>query len=509
MSITNNSNIILVEPTNVKFMSPSLLLRGNTLEPYAIESIGAYLLDNGYNNIHIIQQYSLTDEELIQKIIAVAPLIVGFSVLSCDYSRILSIASKIKNRLPKVYIVFGGYHPTLNIQETLENDCVDFVVFGEGEITFYELVSAIIHKSRDYDQIDGLAYKKDSKIIVNKPRCRINNLDVLPSTIRYKEILTRSRNWNLSYPSPSEQTGVAQISFSRGCPFHCSFCASPLLWNKASSREKHSPITFRSAGNVIDELKVLKNKFKMNFIYFNDLTINASERRLQELCEAIIESGLHNPELDANREIDVRDNIHWFCLAKIGLSAETSELMAKAGCSKIGFGIESFYKDGYTEMHKPYKGFNDIKATLGYTDSVGIINRAYIILGWQNETLDSIQATIEGLLSTKVDQIRVAYFTPFPGTELYNELKNKNLLIERDYSKFDGDSPVVKCLNISTQDLVESRTKIIKSFYNSPVYLERCKNKIKRFPRLYNSYKHFADELFELSHGEINLKEAL
>jgi len=505
----NNNGIVLVEPTNTKLMSPSLILRGNTLEPYAIESIGAYSSHNGFDNIHIIQQYSLSDEELIQEILTHSPLVVGFSVLTCDYSRIVEIASKIKTCIPNVYIVLGGYHPTLNIEDTLQNKCIDFVVFGEGEITFCELINTIIHKDNGYSQIDGLAYKIDSKVIVNRPRARIKNPDDLPPILRNEKLLKRSRNWNLPYPSPLEQMGVAQISFSRGCLFNCNFCISPTLWNEATFLENNNTITYRSVDNVIDEIKNVKNRFKINFIYFNDLTINNSESRLQSLCKAITENGLHNPYLDVNRESDVKDNIHWFCLAKIGLTAETAGLMAKAGCSKIGFGVESFYKKGHTEMHKPFKGFTDIKETLEHTDSVGIINRVYIILGVQNETLESIQATIDGLLSTKVDQIRIAYFTPFPGSELYNEYKDKDLLIEDDLAKFDGDTPVVKCSYMSTQELVESRKKIVDSFYSSPIFIERCSDKIKRFPRLYNSYKYFVNELFELSNGEINIRKIL
>ncbi len=502
----SNIGIVLVEPTDKELMSPSLL-KGNTLEPYAIESIGAYLLQHGLNNIHIVQQYSSTDEELLQEIIKINPLIVGFSVLSCNYLRAITIASKIKKHLPIVYIVFGGYHPALNIQEVLQNACIDFVVFGEGEITFCELATSIIYKTIDYCQIAGLAYKEGSTIVINKPKYRIDNLDNLPFAIRNKEFLNRSRNWNLSYPSPLKQTAVAQINYSRGCPFQCSFCASPTLWSKTTDSNMSGAITYRSVNNVIDEIKDLKKRFGVNFIYFNDLTMNASDRHLRELCDAIISSGLHNPNFDTDEEADCKNNIHWFCLAKIGLSANMAELMAKAGCSKIGFGIESFYKTGYSEMQKPFKNFTDIKETLEHTDAVGIINRVYIVLGWPNETLKSIEATIEGLLSTKVDQIRVAYFTPFPGTILYTECKEKNILLENDYSEYDGDTPVVKCANITPQELRECRKKIINSFYNNPVYIKRCKDKIQRFPRLHASYKSFANELFGFSNGTINIKD--
>lgn len=501
--------IVLVEPTNTKLMTPSLLLRGNTLEPYAIESIGAYLLHKGLDNVHILQQYTLSDAELVKEIVSINPSIIGFSALSCDYPRVLSIAIEIKKHLPNLQIVLGGYHPTLNIQETLKNDCVDFVVFGEGEITLFELVNSIIKGSKDFQQIAGLAYKDNSRILVNSARSRVSNLDDLPLTIRSQEVLQRSRQWNLSYPSPSKQTGVAQVNYSRGCQFNCTFCVSPFLWSRGTDSQSSGAITYRSVDHIIAEMIEIKRKYGVNFFYFNDLTINASESRLNELCNAIISSGLHNPGMDSNTEEDISKNIHWFCLAKIGLSVETAKLMAKAGCSKIGFGIESFYQKGQLEMRKPYKGLMDIKETLENTDSVGIINRAYIVLGRPGETSESIDATIEGLLSTKVDQIRVAYFTPFPGTDLYAEYKEKNMLTETDYSKFDGDTPVVKCKNISVPELIEARKRIVNSFYTSPIYIQRCRDKIKRFPRLYESYVSFANELFDLSKGTINIKEAL
>jgi anaerobic magnesium-protoporphyrin IX monomethyl ester cyclase len=485
-------------------------MRGNTLEPYAIESIGAYLKADGFEYIHILQQFSLSDDDLTKQIIKLKPVIVGFTVLSCDYFRVLSITKTIKEHVPETKIVFGGYHPTLNTHESLEkNEHVDFVVFGEGEATFCELAHAVIYGNIEYGKIPGLAYRKASKVHVNPARCRIAKLDNLPYALRDREILKRSKQWNLSYPPPSKQTGVAQVSYSRGCLFQCNFCVSPFLWSKNTDSEESGPMTYRSTDNLISEMREVQKQYDVNFFYFNDLTINASEEKLISLCNAIISSGLHDPDLDSEKHADINRNIHWFCLAKIGISANMAQLMAKAGCSKIGFGIESFYQKGQIEMSKPYKGFSNIKDTLEHTDSVGIINRAYVVLGWENETEESINATIDGLLATKVDQIRIAYFTPFPGSLLFEDYKNRQLLIETDYTKFDGDTPVVKCNHISTEELIEARKKIIKSFYTSQVYIDRCKDKIRRFPRLKESYLDFAREIYDLSKGNIDLKEAL
>lgn len=503
-----NMSIVLVEPTSKERMTPDYI-RGNTLEPYAIECLGAYLVANEYKNVRLLQQYDLSDAELIQEIIKNKPLIVGFSVRSFNYDNAVKIASEIKRQLPEACIVFGGYHPTLNIEETLQNDFVDFVVFGEGEVTFHELTSYILSGGKKITEIAGIAFRENSRIIKNPTRHRIANLDSLPFPLREKRFLERSKQWNLSYPPPSQQRAVAQISYSRGCQFRCNFCVSPQLWCKDTDATLSGPITYRSVSNVIEEIKLLKEKYGVNFIYFNDLTFNASEERVGELCQALIDSGLHNPTLESDINSDETNNIHWFCLAKVGISAKLAELMAKAGCSKIGFGIESFYKQGQTEMKKPYRGVDDIEETLENTDKVGIINRAFIILGWPHETQESIDATVNGLLSTKVDQIRVTYYTPFPGTELFAEFKKRGVLIESDYSKYDGNSPTVQCENLTIEELREARTRMIESFYTSPIYIQRCKDKIKRFPRLDESYKCFVNEIFELSKGRINLKGVL
>jgi len=508
-SETRMTNIVLVEPTNADEMNPSLQLRGNTLEPYAIESIASYLEHAGFNNVHVLQQYLLSDDDLLRQIAEIHPGVVGFSVLSRDYQRALKLARELKQQSPAVFIVFGGYHPTLNIHDTLSNDCVDFVVVGEGEITFRDLCLSLIKHDGGLENIPGIAYKKNADITINPPRKRFADLDSLPLAKRNTELLQRSRNWNLAYPAPLNQRAVAQIGFSRGCPFQCSFCVSPLLWCKGTDPAGVGAVTYRSARQVVEEIKMLKEQYGVNFIYFNDLTINASEERLRELCRTMIEHGLHDSKHDTSGPDDIQKNIHWFCLAKIGMSAELASLMAQAGCSKIGFGIESFYKQGQREMRKPYKGYEEIKETLENTDAAGIINRGYIILGWPHETEESITATIDGLLSTKVDQIRVAYFTPFPGTDLYAEYKKNYLLMEENYSKFDGDTPVVKCEQLTKNDLIAARKRIITSFYNSPLYHQRCRDKIRRFPRLRESYRSFAEELFDLSKGTINLKGVL
>lgn len=497
-------NVVLLEPTDKDIMTRSLELRGNTLEPYAIESIGAYVRTNIPNiTVNIVQQYNLNDIQLIDSIADFKPDILGISPLTSSIDRAYVIARELKNRFSSLKVVFGGQHASLVPEEVAQNLAVDFVVMGEGELTFAELLYHLISGTPSLENINGLCFRGSNNIIVrNAPRARVANLDSLPYPIRVPEILKRSRNWNLAFPAPDMQTGVAQINFSRGCPYSCSFCVSPVLWSQSTDASEGKGMTFRSPKSVTNEIKQIKQEHNINFFYFNDVTFNQSPRRMRELCNQIISDGLHEPG-EENDPTHIDKHIHWFCLAKIGVNPADAKLLADAGCVKMGFGIESFDENTLGSFHKSFNNGPSIEETLSATDAVGIFNRVYIIIGSPNESVSHFEMLREKLLAMPVDQIRVAFLATYPNTPLYNRWKG--LLTSNNYAEYTEDIPILKCENISHPELFVQRRKLIRDFYTSKEYHARMLSKIERFPHLRHSYEHFLQELREVSKGEINI----
>lgn len=496
--------IVLLEPTDKEIMSRTLELRGNTLEPYAIEALAAYALSIIPElDIEIMQQYDKTDAELTEFIAGKKPDVFGISPITCNIDRSYKIARGVKKSCPDLKVVIGGQHASIVPEEVAANPIVDAAVIGEGEITFVELLKHYMGEGVSLEGIAGLCYRADDgQIKKTRPRERIRNLDELPDAVRVPEILKRSNNWNLAFPAPDRQTGVAQINTTRGCPYSCSFCISPVLW--ASGETGPKGITFRSPERVVTEIRRIQQDHGVNFFYFNDLTFNQSPVHMRALCNEIISSGLHVPGHE-NDPDHIDNNIHWFCMAKIGLSQEDAQLLADAGCVKIGFGIESFDDKELGDFNKPFSKGPSVRETLAATNKVGIFNRVYIIMGSPHEKKDAFETLLQNLLSMDIDQIRVAFIAPYPNTASHTGWKDY-IIKDLDYSKYTVDIPLLRCENFTSEELLEKRHRLIVDFYTSEIYHQRILSKIERFPHLRHSYEAFALELKEVSNSEINLK---
>jgi radical SAM superfamily enzyme YgiQ (UPF0313 family) len=175
--------------------------------------------------------------------------------------------------------------------------------------------------------------------------------------------------------------------------------------------------------------------------------------------------------------------------------------MKEAGCSKIGWGIESLNKNSLENIKtgQKYK-IDELKEALSLSNYLGIINRGYLMIGYPWETEKDIEKTFKSLKYIPIDELKVAFFTPFPGTPTFQ--KYKNLLTTNDPSHFTTDEPVVKVKSIKPRELIKIRRKIVKEFYQSKEYRERMKEKIKKFPYLMKSYNEFFDFLY--AHGIVS-----
>lgn len=435
-------------------------------EPIAIQYIGGYLKSKGFDVI-IIQQKEMTETELINKILEYKPDIVGFSVhATYIFSTTLVVASELKRLNPNLYIVYGGNHPTGH-PEILENTCIDYVILGEGEEIFYQLVSRI-SSDADTNDVPGIAWRdKEGKLVIN-PLAKRLDFNTVAWPLRDKEILESCKCGPLSYPIPPKQFAAAQVSYSRGCSGGCEFCVSNYLWGRQ--------LSYRDPENVIEELKYLKNVYNVNFFFLTDLTFNHNKKKAIDLCKALIKSNL---------------NMSWFAYCNVHLDRELAEYMKEAGCSRIGFGLESVVDCGLEKI-KPNQNHDKIAETLKMTSDLGILNRCYLMIGFPWETDEYLQKTKEVLKDLYIDQIRVGFVVPFPGTKIFDDWKE---IRSSNFDEYTGDLPVVNNASISKERYIQIRDDIVSEFYNSDGYWNRCKDKIIKHPHLSESYEYFMDYL--------------
>ena len=456
--------IVLVE-IDLDRWNPGLFVKGSVLEPYAIECLGGFLKKENIDVI-LLQFDKGSVQEIAQTILTHSPNIVGFSVLTKSYNISRMVAQEIKKQAPDTLIIFGGYHPS-GMPEIVKNKEIDIVVIGEGEATLLDIVKTFEQKNK-YETINGIAYWNKG-LRINPPRARIKELDSLPWAIRIKEWLEKSKVAPPIYPSQAGHRNVAQIYYSRGCIYSCTFCVSPKIWQKE--------VFWRSAKEVAKEANYLKNNYDINLLYFTDLSFNLNFTKVYELCQEFIKQKVE---------------ICWTadCRFLPNIPFDFFEIMAKAGCSRIAWGLESVSYITLSKIKKKHT-LELARESLEMSNRVGILNRVFIIIGFPWETKEYLINLPEVLKTMPIDSIRVAILTPFPGTLFWEKFKDS--FATNDFDRFTTDEPVLLLKGIKKEELMEIRHTIFKKFYNSPEYKKHWQTKIKNFPHLKKSF----DEFFE------------
>ena len=264
----------------------------------------------------------IQEEEFLAYIENMRPFVIGFSVYTYAYDECLFLAKLAKKKAKELgynlRTVFGGYHPSALPQKVLEESAVDIVVIGEGETTFSELLN-LLSRNEDLAHVAGIAYRDNGEMIHTPHRERIKNLEILPMPKRYLKHLEQGKQYQITYPPASEQMCVAQVAYSRGCPFSCSFCSSANIWGRR--------VFWRSPEHVLDEIEMLVNKFGTNLVYFPDLTFNVDKQKVFDICDEFKKRNLP---------------VHWWGLFRSDLlDAEVLEALVSANCVKISLGLES------------------------------------------------------------------------------------------------------------------------------------------------------------------------
>ena len=218
--------------------------------------------------------YGLSDNEIIKKIKIYSPDIVGITCLYTAYAGDAHrVATLVKRINKKILVVFGGAHATIFPKLTLQDKNIDIVVMGEGEQTFLDIVKAVKTKKK-LEKIYGIVYKKKNKIITNRQRDFIDNLDEIPFPSRH--LLPMKKYLDSPDYSYTMRPPAAPMITSRGCPGSCIYCSIHSIWGHSWRG--------RSPKNVVDEMEMLKKDYGVGEIDFFDDSMGANKKRLETIC---------------------------------------------------------------------------------------------------------------------------------------------------------------------------------------------------------------------------------
>jgi len=385
------------------------------------------------------------------------PRFVGFTATTPIINNGLRIAKICRQVFPDAKIVFGGVHPSVMPEETLNNCEVDFVVIDEGEITTRELVGG-----ESPVNILGLSWKDSGKIIHNPLRPLIENLDQIPAPAYHLLPMKKYRPALGSY----KRLPVMSIFATRGCPGRCTFCY----------RTFRGKVRSRSAKNIIAEIKILRKDYGIREISFYDDTFTAFKDTVKEFCERL------NSE-----KIDVT----WSCFTRPDyIDFELLKYMKNSGCHLILFGIESADEQILKNVNKEVS-LQQAKWAVKASRKLGIQTRASFMLGNPQETEETIKKSMEFVIKLDPDEVHFNIATAYPGTELFRWAKEKGYLISEDWSKYNMSEINMALPTVSHETLKKYYKLAHRRFYLRPKIILRRLLKIRDFTQFLQEAKGF------------------
>lgn len=332
-------------------------------------------------------------KSVIKQIVKSKPDLVAFSVISDRYGWACELASQIKSRI-SVPVVFGGIHPTSVPEIVIKNNFVDFAIVGEGEYALLDLVHALEKKDKDYP-IPNVWYKKNGQIIKNDLRPLIQNLDEIP--FPDKELFYREPPFKYS-PSYS-------IITARGCPCTCSYCNNDFL--KLLYKNKGRYLRRRSVGNVIEELKIAKYKYKKSNIVFDDELFTYDLKWLKDFS------------IQYKREVDLPS----FCwIHPKSVNEEIVSYLKLISCNEVEMGVQTLNLRTQKEiLNRPIVSEEQIKKTINLLKASDILITTDNIIGLPGENDEDYIKLLKFYNETRPGRVRIFYLRYYPKTSIIDK----------------------------------------------------------------------------------------
>lgn len=437
--------------------NPSIIEEERGLNPpLGLLYIAGYLERHAKHNITIIdsQVEKLDYSSLAVRISSVSPDVVGLTTMTMTLIDVIKTKNIVKRIDKNIKIVLGGPHVHLFPEETINLKNVDYLVLGEGEEAFKELLDNIDDKAA-LRGIHGLVFKDDDVIVNTGIRPAIKDLDNLPFPARHLVPYKK-------YSSLLSVRDIATTVFtSRGCPFKCTFCDRPHLGKVFRAR---------TAKNVVDELEECV-KIGINEFLFYDDTFTVNKQRAIDICKEIVKRNL---------------DIGWDIRTRVDtIDEELIRHLKKAGCQGIHYGIEAGTEKILKVLNK-HITINQAKEVFDLTRKYKIPILAYFMIGNPEETRDDIYSTFKVMRALNPDYVHITILTPFPGTKIYFDGLKKGIIKKDSWKEF-AKNPTSDFIPphweeiFTRNELNALLIKGYKSFYMRPSYISKRICNIRSF----------------------------
>ena len=359
--------------------------------------------DRYYFEVPILRDLFNRDRDTVARIVAEAPDLVAFSVLTMTYEWAVDIARRVK-AVSGVPVIFGGVHPSAVPEVCLENDCIDYVCVGEGEEAMVRLCDALASGApRPSTPIPNLWWRDRGRTVRGAASAFVQDLDALP--FWDKEL------WEDDLPIGTSYLTMA----SRGCPYRCSFCFNN-FFAKLPGPNRGKYVRQRSVENCIEELVHAKRRYRIEFVDFEDDIFTLDKAWMQAFLT------------EYKREIDVP----FSCLVHPRfMDTDMARWLADAGCSRIQMGIQTVDEE-YKRKLLRFENDLSLRRALEAMSRAGLSMKLDHILGLPGEPLSAQEQAWELYKQFRPTRVNTYWLSYLPGTDLMNDALADGTITQED-----------------------------------------------------------------------------
>ena len=434
--------IVLIEPpVSLEEIYGGLSKVGAVAPPLNLLLLAAIIREKGYEPyIFDCPAQGIGYQEIVKRLTILQPKFVGLTAMTPHIIQAAKVIRVIKEQLPQITILLGGAHISAVPEQTMDRfQEVDVGFVGDADHSLPEYLETV-NCGGKANTVEGTISREKGVLINTGQRMERIKLDTLPMYA-----------WDLLEGFPQvyrpplfsvHHSPATPILTSRGCPGKCIFCYSG----------SHATISTHSPEYILKMLKKLKELYGMREFMIYDDNFVMFRKNLNDLL---------------NRLIEERLELSWSCNARVDMvNEEMLNLMAKAGCWQISYGIETGNQAILKALKKNITKVQ-VQKTIELTHKAGIRSVGYFMIGHFGETLQTIEETIQFACGLQLDDFRMSFFTPLPGTAA-SLVADQFGEFDHDWSKMNLFSPVFIPRGLSREQLIKGQKRAIQRFFFRP-----------------------------------------
>ena len=421
-----------------------------TWPPISLTQTAAFLRQRGHEvRVNDCSVEGVDGEKLMELLRDYSPdlLVMNSTTPSLNFD--MTIPALAKQAAPGIKVAAFGIHVgTLPEESFAMAEALDFIVRGEPEMTVTDLADALQHR-RDVQAVAGLSARNNGAIVHGPNRGFIPNLDEMPHPA-----------WDLvnldNYRLPFSGRRFLMVTTARGCPYDCTYCVAQSYYGRK--------VRMRKPARIADELAYLQEQFDVQDFFFWSESFTIVKAAIKELCREILDRNL---------------KIRWVCNSRVdNIDRELLELMKKAGCWMISYGIESGDQAILDAVKKDIT-VEQIREAVRLTRKVGFQIAGHFVLGLPGETPETLRKTYRFACNLDLDYAQFYCAAPWPGSEFYQMARDQGWLVSTNWDDYEQDKSVTNYPEISAGEITRFRNWATRRFYLRPKVVWRTMKRIK------------------------------